>query len=206
MNTLFYPNINQYITSFTVTNLSNTRLHELQNLIAYIQEKKDKKLPIHLNFICTHNSRRSQFAQVWSHMAAIYYDITNLYTYSSGTSITACDPRTIHALSSIGFKIITQTTGKQNMYALCFSPKESLITLYSKLTTQVISRDSPFAAIMMCTQADQNCPLLPNADKRISLPHNDPKVYDDTPIETKKYAEASLQIATELFYVMSQLS
>jgi arsenate reductase (thioredoxin) len=205
MNTLFYSEINHYITNLTIHDITKSRIKELQSLIDYIQEKKHKNLPIHLNFICTHNSRRSQFAQVWAHLAAIYYTIENFYSHSSGTSVTACNPRMIQTLNAIGFKISPHLKETQIYYTLNFSQQLSQIILYSKLNTQAIDQDLPFAALMICTNADQNCPLLSNAEKRISLPHHDPKAYDHTPLETKKYAETSRQIATELFYVMSQI-
>ena len=58
---------------------------------------------------------------------------------------------------------------------------------------------------MTCSDADENCPYIPKAEKRIPLRYDDPKSYDDTPIESEKYDERSLQIASEIFYVFSQI-
>ena len=61
-----------------INTVSNQRKTILQPLVAYIQEKVNRKEAINLNFICTHNSRRSHLAQIWSQFAAAYYNISNV--------------------------------------------------------------------------------------------------------------------------------
>jgi len=51
-------------------NINEDRLAVLKSLIDYIQSKIDQGQEINLNFICTHNSRRSQFSQIWAQTAA----------------------------------------------------------------------------------------------------------------------------------------
>ena len=65
---------------------------------------------------------------------------------------------------------------------------------------------SKFAAIMTCSQADGGCPFIAGAEKRIPITFEDPKAFDNTPQQAEKYTERSLQIATELFYVFSQIN
>ena len=65
---------------------------------------------------------------------------------------------------------------------------------------------SKFAAILTCNSANKACPIVLGADKRIPITYEDPKVYDNTPQQAEKYQERSLQIATELFYVFSQIN
>lgn len=59
------PTLNATVKSLDITSVPKEREEILQPLIDYIQEKKDKAEQINLNFICTHNSRRSQFSQIW---------------------------------------------------------------------------------------------------------------------------------------------
>jgi arsenate reductase len=42
--------------------------------------------------------------------------------------------------------------------------------------------------------------------KRIPITFEDPKISDNTPEQSQVYAERSLQIATEMFYVFSKIS
>ena len=58
---------------------------------------------------------------------------------------------------------------------------------------------------MTCSSADQGCPIVLGADKRIALTFEDPKAFDNTPLQKEKYLERSLQIATELKYVFENI-
>lgn len=59
-------------------------------------------------FVCTHNSRRSQLAQVWATLAAHWYDLQEIIFHSGGTEVTDVNPRTIHTLERAGFAIDRQ--------------------------------------------------------------------------------------------------
>ena len=59
---------------------------------------------------------------------------------------------------------------------------------------------------MTCSQADKGCPIVIGAVKRIPITYEDPKAYDKSPLQTQKYRERSLQIATEMYYVFSQIN
>jgi arsenate reductase len=58
---------------------------------------------------------------------------------------------------------------------------------------------------MTCSQADEGCPFITGAEKRIPITYDDPKAFDNTPQQATKYKERSLEIATELFYVFSMI-
>ena len=58
---------------------------------------------------------------------------------------------------------------------------------------------------MTCSQADGGCPFIAGAEKRIPITYEDPKAFDDSPLEEAKYDERSLQIASEMFYVFRQI-
>jgi len=59
---------------------------------------------------------------------------------------------------------------------------------------------------MTCDHADENCPFIPGTEQRIPVRYEDPKAFDNTPLEAEKYDERSVQIATEMFYVFSKIS
>jgi arsenate reductase len=59
---------------------------------------------------------------------------------------------------------------------------------------------------MTCSQADGGCPFIAGAEKRIPITtFEDPKISDNTPQQSQVYAERSLQIASEMFYVFSKI-
>ncbi|MFT7056154.1 MAG: arsenate reductase [Roseivirga sp.] len=53
-------------------------------------------------------------------------------------------------------------------------------------------------------QADEACPIIAGAEVRISVTYEDPKVFDNAPQQAEIYAERSLQIAAEMYYVFSE--
>ena len=63
--------------------ISEERKSKIEPLLSYLIQKRNSNEAIHLNFVCTHNSRRSQFAQIWAQTAAAYYGF-ECSTYSSG--------------------------------------------------------------------------------------------------------------------------
>jgi len=62
-----------------------------------------------------------------------------------------------------------------------------------------------FAAVMTCGEAEENCPYIIGAERRISLTYEDPKLYDNTNLQIRKYEERNRQIATEISYVFTNI-
>jgi arsenate reductase len=201
---LFAP-IETFLTTLPFETLTKERKNTLQPLIEYIQDKVDQQQEIRLNFICTHNSRRSHLAQIWAQTAAAHFKIQKVSCYSGGTEATALFPIVAQTLMQTGFSIQIIGSGSNPIYAIKFGENEPSIIGFSKTYDDDFNPKSAFAAIMTCTQADEGCPFIAGAEKRIAIPFEDPKVFDGTPVQTEKYEERSLQIATELFYVFSQI-
>lgn len=185
--------------------VSSERKETVKPIIAFIQERVDNNSVISLNYICTHNSRRSQFSQIWSHVAAHYYQISNVVSYSGGVEVTAFNERAVNTIKSVGIQVEVEENGTNPFYTLHFDEKTPALKAFSKLYDDPSTIEKDFAAIMTCDHADQNCPFIPDASARLPLRFEDPKAFDDTELETEKYAERSKQIATELFYIFSQI-
>ena len=95
--------------------------------------------------------------------------------------------------------------GNNPIFSIKYAENESPVVGFSKKFDNPFNPQSEFAAIMTCSQADNDCPFIPGAEKRIPIPFEDPKLFDNTPQQNEKYKERSLQIASELFYVFSQI-
>ena len=188
-----------------VQNTSEERKTVLQPLVDFIQQKATAGQPIHLNFICTHNSRRSHLAQVWAQTAADYFDIPDVRCYSGGTEETALFPKVADTLRHQGFQIFKIAESSNPVYAIKYSDNALPIIGFSKPYDSPFNPASAFAAIMTCSQADGGCPFIAGAEKRIPITFEDPKVSDGTAQQAQVYAERSLQIAAELFYVFSKI-
>lgn len=181
--------------------ISEERKKTLTELGDFILEDKLKKNKVTLTFICTSNSRRSHIAQVWMQTAAIYYGIDSLTTFSGGTEATEVNKRAVSTLKRAGFTITRSASDFNSPYLLAPGSGAGNWLLYSKKYDNVQNPKSNFIAIMVCSEADKSCPLVPGADGRIGLAYEDPKYYDNTPSEEQKYDETCRLIARELFFV-----
>ncbi|MFT4830501.1 MAG: arsenate reductase [Psychroserpens sp.] len=200
-----FPELHDTIQSLAFETITKERLEVLWPLIDYIQKKVEKREQINLNFICTHNSRRSHLAQVWAQTGAFYYGVGQVFCYSGGTEATALFPMSAATLKDHGFKVTSLSKEPNPIYAIKYAQNEHPIIGFSKTFNAEFNPKSNFVAVMTCSQADAGCPLILGAEKRIPITYEDPKAFDGTPLQIAKYRERSLQIATELTYVFSQI-
>lgn len=200
-----YAKLSQTSEILKNTIISDDRKAILSTLIDFIQAKVNDGKAINLNFICTHNSRRSHLSQIWAQFASSYYNIKDVNCYSGGTEETALFPKVAETLSEQGFSINIISEGKNPVYAIKFSGNSNPMIGFSKKYNHPFNPESDFAAIMTCSQADGDCPYIPGAEKRIPVTFEDPKISDNTPQQTEVYYNRSLQIGAEMFYVFSQI-
>lgn len=200
-----FPKIKSTIDQVSFETISEERKQVLAPLIQFIQSKVNNELTIRLNFICTHNSRRSHLSQVWAQTAAAYYNIENVFCYSGGTEATALFPKVAETLVNTGFEIKIISKGDNPIYAIKYNTNDHPVIGFSKSYEDDFNPQSEFAAILTCSQADGGCPFIAGAEKRIPITFDDPKAFDNTPLQTEKYQERSIQIATEFLYVFSQI-
>ncbi len=176
----------------------------LLKISKYIQAKKNANQPIQLVYVCTHNSRRSHFGQIWAAVSASYYGVQNVKTYSGGTEATAFNINAINALKRTGFLIESSDNTNNPVYTVRFSDNESTIC-FSKVYNDAVNPQEHFAAIMTCSDAEENCPFIPGVELRIGTTYDDPKAFDNTPLQEAKYEERSRQIAQETLFVFSNI-
>jgi protein-tyrosine phosphatase/arsenate reductase len=175
----------------------------LERLSTYVTGKLASGKSPALIYICTHNSRRSHFGQVWAKVASEYYNISNVHTFSGGTEATAFHDNAINALKRIGFDIKPVRMEKNSLFHVFYDDQKKPIECFSKVYDDAKNPQSEFAAIMTCSDAEENCPFIPGVELRIGTTYDDPKAFDHTPQQDKMYDERCRQIARETFYVFS---
>lgn len=183
--------------------ISTERKAILKQLAEFVKTNVNENGKVDLVFICTHNSRRSHLSQIWAQVAAYYYGIKNVFSYSGGTEATAMFHMAAHALSKAGLNIKKICDSENSIYSIKYNADQPAIIGFSKTYDDSFNVQNGFAAVMTCSHADENCPFIPTAAKRISLPYNDPKDFDNTPMQEEKYDERCKEIARELFYAFS---
>ena len=205
MNKTLFTDISKAIDTLDINTVSEDRKAILRPLIDYLKDKIKANSPIRLNFICTHNSRRSHLSQIWAQTMAAYYTVNNVSCYSGGTEATAMFPKVGETLINQGFKILELSEGDNPIYSIKFAENSPAVIAFSKQFSNPFNPASEFAAIMTCSSADKGCPMVFGCDKRIAVTYEDPKKSDGTPQQTEIYLERSLQIATEMKFVFSSL-
>lgn len=185
--------------------ISSERRVVLEKIAEYVKLKITEKNQVQMIYICTHNSRRSHFGQIWAKVAGIYYNLKEIETYSGGTEATAFNENAINALKKVGFEIEKLGEEKNARYQVYFDLKSDPILCYSKVYNEQGNPQQNFAAIMTCSDAEENCPFIPGAELRISTTYNDPKNFDNTPQQDKQYDERCRQIALESLYIFPKV-
>lgn len=179
------------------------RKKAMVKLAGFVEEKVKRGLSAKLLFICTHNSRRSHISQIWAQAAAAHYRVPNIIAFSGGTEVTAFDRRAVKAMSGLGFKINTSADGINPMYEVSFDDSGVAINAFSKRYDDAVNPIKGFAAIMTCSHADQNCPVIPGAALRIATPYDDPKNFDGTLYEEEEYMARAEEIGRDLLFAFS---
>lgn len=198
--------INTFIEKLDILEISKERLDILEPIINHISEEIKVNKRINLNFICTHNSRRSHLSQVWAQTIAKFYNITNVYCFSGGTEVTAMFPSSGIALEDAGFIVKKLTDSKNPIYSISSDENALPIIGFSKRYDDDFNPENDFTAILTCSSADKDCPYIPGANKRIALTYEDPKAFDNTPQQREMYFVRSKQIATEMKYIFSKVA
>ena len=116
--------IAEIISGFQKNKISEERKQVLQPLIDYIREKRTHKEKIRLNFICTHNSRRSHLSQIWAQTMAHYFKMDNVECFSGGTEATAMFPKVAETLAKQGYEITKLSENQNPVYAIKFDKNE----------------------------------------------------------------------------------
>lgn len=197
--------IREIIAQLSTERISEERKRILQPLIQFISSKLSKNKEVRLNFICTHNSRRSHLSQIWAQTMANYYQIENVFCYSGGTEATAMFPKVAETLTNQGFEILKLSETENPVYAVKFAENEHAVICFSKKYNDDFNPKSAFAAILTCDSADENCPIVYGAEARIPIKYEDPKKSDGTPEMNETYFNRSLEIATEMKFVFENL-
>ncbi len=202
---MVFNTIKSVIESLQEAGISLERKNTLQVLIGFINKKQKEGSACRLNFICTHNSRRSHLSQIWAQTMAHYFNVNNVFCYSGGTEATAMFPMVAQVLEKTGFEIRKLSEGSNPVYGIKFAANEAPVIAFSKTYDDHFNPASDFAAVMTCSHADAGCPVVLGSEQRIAITYEDPKLFDNSPQQEEKYLERSLQIAAEMKYVFSNI-
>ena len=186
--------------------LDPKRAKMLSESAVEIAKTIDSDSKVALNFICTHNSRRSHLSQIWATVAADRYDVKSVGCFSGGTESTACNPRIVRSLRRTGFSVVAKDPLETNPhYWLQFAEQSAPVELFSKKYDCDTNPSTGFFAMMCCSDADEKCPLVHGAVGRVALHYQDPKKSDGTAAEAATYDQRRDEIGAEMFFLIRQV-
>lgn len=194
-----------------IADLSPQRRAVLDGLVDAVADALSEDGAAELVFICTHNSRRSQMAQVWARVAAERAGVAGVRTFSGGTESTAFHPNAVAALRRAGLTVergeeVGISVDDNRRYEVSGAPLADPVACWSKTFGDASNPQSGFIAVMTCSDADEACPLVPGAAARVPVTYRDPKVSDGTDAEAATYDERCAQIAREMIHVLDAVA
>lgn len=200
--TKLYKKLDQYCHTLPdeFRQIPDERKAQLKELGDYIFEKHQAGEQINLTVICTHNSRRSHMGQLWTMAASVWYGLEPVDAFSGGIEETAFNPNAVAALKRAGFKIERLNAVVNATYQAKIGMSFPKKAMFSKKYDHAVNPKKGFAALMVCSEADASCPVVPGAEERFSLPFDDPRYFDNTASQDEKYDETCRLIARDIFY------
>ena len=197
--------ITNFISNLDVSNISKSRKDSINDIINEIKINTRQHKESRLIFICTHNSRRSIFSEVWSQTFIKYYNLNNIYTFSGGTEVSKVYSGVINTFIKNGFKVTNNKNQYNPTYSIYYGKQNSNIKVKSKLYNSSLNPTSNLIAIMNCSSAEKSCPFILGASARIYLPFDDPKESDGSQIEVENYRNTNLEIASSMKYLFMNI-
>ena len=208
-DTNLYPGLSRYLQARLgeSSQIPADRKKVLERVSAYISERLRSGEPARLTFICTHNSRRSQIAQLWAQAAARFCGVPGVAVFSGGTEATAFDPRAVSAMVRAGFRIERSSNDVNEDNPLYLVHAGSEIPPARASSKTFLDPSNPqrgFCAVLTCSSADRDCPVIPSADRRVLVPYEDPKSADGTDREAEVYDERCREICREMGWLFAR--
>ena len=163
--------------------------------------------PLNVLFVCTHNSRRSQAAQLWLGTCLYLHNIENIEVYSAGAVATAFNYRMVDAARRMGFKVNLQRTDEEEKYRVDspFHPVFSQ-TFFSKTIDDQSLPTENVLVLHTCTDAEASCPVIHGATHTYSLPFRDPSRFDGHPHQDKLYEATFRHIGSEMMFLSKEVA
>lgn len=187
--------------------IPDERKKELSDLAEIIHSALKEPGQANVIFICTHNSRRSQLAQVWFHLWIDFFGLKNLHAFSGGTEATSFNIRMVDAMNRAGFEMDKlDQSGNPHYRMKTVGGDPAGPDFFSKVYAHPANPQKDFIAVMVCDQADADCPFIPGAYKRFSLPYEDPKRYDGTEEEALAYDLKVLEVGREMYLLARKMA
>ncbi len=145
-------------------------------------------------FLCTHNSRRSQYCEIWGNYFSSVYK-KSITFLSAGAVKTKVHKQIYKSLERVGVKV--DRNSSINIENITIIP-------FSKTLSDINKKQ--FISIMTCSNYEKTCPFDPRSLINLQLFYKDPKRYDNSNREAEEYDKTSFMIACEINYILKNIN
>lgn len=211
------PDVAAHVERLASTPQTDTRHRDaVAEFAAWIAANDAPGKPLHVIAVCTGNSRRSLLTSTMGNIAAACCGL-DVRFHSGGTIPSAFNPRTIKTLQEIGVEV--EATGEEAprgepgtanpVYRVRWGRTDASsppmeMREFSKRYDDAANPQQGFAALMVCGEADEACPVVSGAALRVSMPFPDPKIHDGTEFEAAGYRERRDEIGRLMLGALQQ--
>lgn len=201
-----YPTLDRFLKARLAESgqIPADRKKVLERVSAYISERLRSGETARLIFICTHNARRSQMAQICAQTAARFFGVPDVAAFSGGTEVTTLDRRVVMAMVRAGFRVERCAKEANPVYLVRAGSKIPPVRAFSKDYRDPSNPRHGFCAVLTCSSADRDCPVIPDADRRVLVAYEDPASAVGTDRETEVYDERCREICREMVWLLAR--
>ena len=144
-------------------------------------------------------------AQIWGvHRRAVLRHTGSCHLLG-GTEATAFDPRAVSAMVRAGFWVERQSKEANPVFLVHAGSELPPVRAFSKAYHDPSNPQHGFCAVLTCSSADRECPVIPSADRRVLVPYEDPKSADGTDREAEVYDERCREICREMVWLFARV-
>lgn len=186
--------------------ISALRKEELDTLAELVVNEYDEYGEVDMIVICKENSLRSQLGQLWIQSIAQNYNLDFLNVYSGGTEVTSFNSNMVKELSNYGFTIEKLNDIENPGYLISQSEDDkSTDVMFSKLYDDEFNPEFDFIALICCSEADKNCPVIEECSHRLYMPYDSVKKFENTDQQKEKYTSIIEEIGREMMYMIKKV-
>lgn len=185
--------------AMTINEIKPKRMEKLDVIARMIKKDVQHKGLANVVFVCTHNSRRSQFAEVALSLCLRELNMEQIETYSCGTEETRIAQPVVDLLKTYDMEVSEEVDKENPIVSLDYEGWSK--KLFSKTYEYKGFEDKEFVAVMVCDDAAENCPFVPRFVNRIPHSYIDPKRADGTDLQEKRYSQTFSLILQEMMYL-----
>lgn len=182
--------------------ISAERKAKLSNISKAIATRISTEGQAVVQFVCTHNSRRSQAAEFLLDIIARHFKVS-IAAISAGTESTAFNERMISAFEFYGFSFIKYGLDENPLYI--YQENFQDLYYYSKSYEEELIVYDKKIVVTVCDDASENCPVIPGTFDRFHLNFKDPKHSDNSPQEEATYRNKIIEIGSEMYWLVTQI-